>query len=65
MRSRERLKSLNELAGALRVDDFVKSVHVVSLDERALARVAPHVATIAEVEGLDAHARSVRLRWAP
>ena len=50
-------------AGALRVDDFVKHVHVVSLDEGALARVAPHVAAIAEAEGLAAHAESVRMRW--
>lgn len=52
-------------AGALRVDDFCKYVHVVSLDEQTLARVAPHVAAIAEAEGLAAHAESVRMRWAP
>jgi histidinol dehydrogenase len=52
-------------AGALRVDDFQKLVHVVSLDEAALGRVAPHVAAIADAEGLAAHAESVRLRWAP
>lgn len=51
-------------AGALRVDDFVKYLHVVTLDEATLARVAPHVAAIAEAEGLPAHAESVRLRWA-
>lgn len=50
--------------GALRVDDFCKYVHVVSLDEATLARVAPHVAAIAEAEGLAAHAESVRIRWA-
>ncbi|MDQ1401978.1 MAG: histidinol dehydrogenase [Actinomycetota bacterium] len=50
-------------AGALRVDDFLKAIHVVSLDEATLARVAPHVAAIAEAEGLAAHAESVRLRW--
>jgi histidinol dehydrogenase len=49
-------------AGALRVDDFTKHVHVVSLDGPALDRVAPHVAAIAEAEGLVAHAQSVRLR---
>ncbi|HET9443461.1 MAG TPA: histidinol dehydrogenase [Acidimicrobiales bacterium] len=52
-------------SGALRVDDFVKAIHVVSLDGPTLARVAPHVAAIAEAEGLPAHAESVRLRWAP
>jgi histidinol dehydrogenase len=49
-------------ASALRVDDFVKHVHVVDLDRDALARVGPHVAALAEAEGLAAHALSVRLR---
>jgi len=51
-------------AGALRVDDFVKHIHVVSMDETALARVAPLVAALAEAEGLPTHAESVRLRTA-
>ena len=50
---------------ALRVEDFQKLIHVVSLDQAALGRVAPHVAAIADAEGLAAHAESVRLRWAP
>jgi histidinol dehydrogenase len=49
-------------ASALRVDDFIRAVHVVSLDEAALNRVAPHVAALAEAEGLPAHAQSVRMR---
>jgi histidinol dehydrogenase len=49
-------------ASALRVADFQKHVHVVSLDEDAFARVAPHVQAFAAVEGLDAHGRSVALR---
>jgi histidinol dehydrogenase len=52
-------------ASALRVDDFVKHVHVVSLDEAALGKVGPHVAAIAEAEGLPAHADSVRMRSVP
>ena len=52
-------------SGALRVDDFLKAIHVVSLDGPTLGRLAPHVAAIAEAEGLPAHAESVRLRWAP
>ena len=52
-------------AGALRVDDFLKQIHVVSLDRGALERVAPHVAAMAEAEGLAAHAASVRLRTDP
>jgi histidinol dehydrogenase len=49
-------------AGALRVDDFVKHIHVVTLDERALERLAPSVVALAEAEGLPTHAESVRLR---
>jgi histidinol dehydrogenase len=49
-------------AGALRVDDFCKYVHVISLDEPTLARLAPHVVALAEAEGLAAHAQSVKLR---
>ncbi|MCU1463890.1 MAG: histidinol dehydrogenase [Acidimicrobiales bacterium] len=49
-------------SSALGVDDFVKTMHVVTLDEAALARVAPHVAALAEAEGLPAHAESVRVR---
>jgi histidinol dehydrogenase len=49
-------------ASVLRVDDFVKHIHVVSADEAALARVAPHVAALAEAEGLPAHAESARVR---
>jgi histidinol dehydrogenase len=52
-------------ASGLRVDDFCKRIHVVSLDQAALARVAPHVAAIAVAEGLAAHAESVFLRPAP
>jgi histidinol dehydrogenase len=37
-------------------------VHVVTLDREALARVTPYVRAFAEVEGLDAHGRSVTLR---
>jgi histidinol dehydrogenase len=52
-------------ASALRVDDFVKLIHLVSLDQAALARIAPHVGAIADAEGLAAHAASVRMRAAP
>ena len=49
-------------ASALRVDTFCKHVHVVDVDASAFARVAPAVATLAEVEGLVEHARSVTIR---
>jgi histidinol dehydrogenase len=51
-------------SGALRVDDFRKHVHVVSVGEKGLAEVAPHVVQLADYEGLPAHAESVRLRLA-
>lgn len=52
-------------SSALRVGDFLKHIHVVSLDEPTLARVAPHVAAIADAEGLVSHAASVRMRCLP
>ena len=47
---------------ALTVDDFVKQVHVVTLDRAAFDRIAPFVETLATTEGFDAHAQSIRLR---
>jgi histidinol dehydrogenase len=49
-------------AGGLTVDDFLRQIHVVSLDNAALDKVAPHVVAIAEAEGLPAHAESIRVR---
>ncbi len=49
-------------ASALRVDDFQKRIHVVTLDEGALRRVAPYVAALTEIEGLEEHGRSVAIR---
>lgn len=49
-------------SGALRVDDFLKHVHVVTLGMQGLAEVADHVEVLAAYEGLDAHAESVRIR---
>jgi histidinol dehydrogenase len=50
-------------ASALRVDDFRRHIHAVSIEEKALTELGPHVVTLAETEGLPAHAESVRLRW--
>ena len=52
-------------ASALRVSTFQKVVHVVTMDEAALDRVGPYAATIADAEGLDAHAQSLRIRRIP
>ena len=49
-------------SGALTVADFTKEVHVVTADRGALERLAPHVAALADAEGLDAHAASVQIR---
>ncbi|MGH9306544.1 MAG: histidinol dehydrogenase [Acidimicrobiales bacterium] len=49
-------------AGALGTSDFTKAVHFVTMDGIGLARVAPHVAAIAQAEGLAAHAASVLIR---
>ena len=50
-------------ASALRVDDFRRHLHAVSVSEKALEVLGPYVVTLAETEGLPAHAESVRLRW--
>ncbi len=49
-------------AGALSVRDFTKPMHEISVEAEGLAAVGPHVAAIADAEGLEAHAQSVRLR---
>jgi len=50
-------------ASALRVDDFRKHIHAVSMDDEAVRALGPHVVTLAMTEGLPAHAQSVQLRW--
>jgi histidinol dehydrogenase len=49
-------------ASALRVSDFQKHIHVVSLGADALSGLAPHVRAFAAVEGLEAHGLSVEVR---
>ncbi len=51
-------------SSALTVGDFCKDHHVVTITERGMARLGPHTAALAEVEGLAAHAASVQLRLA-
>jgi histidinol dehydrogenase len=50
------------IGSALTVDDFVKQVHVVTVDRDGFDGVASVVETLAAAEGFDAHAESVRLR---
>lgn len=49
-------------ASALGVDDFVRRSHVVRYSPGAAARTAAAAATLADVEGLPAHAAAARLR---
>jgi histidinol dehydrogenase len=49
-------------ASALRADDFRKHIHAVGVTSEALRELGPKVITLAETEGLPAHADSVRLR---
>ncbi len=49
-------------ASALTVGDFMKDHHIVTADPDGLARLGGHVIALAEQEGLDAHAESIRIR---
>jgi histidinol dehydrogenase len=49
-------------ASALRADDFRKHVHAVRVTPDAVRALGPYVVTLAETEGLPAHADSVRRR---
>lgn len=44
------------------LDSFLKYITFQSLTEEGLMNLGPHVATMAEVEGLEAHKRAVTLR---
>jgi histidinol dehydrogenase len=44
------------------VADFLKHHHVIAASDRAIADLGPAVVALAEAEGLDAHAESIRLR---
>jgi histidinol dehydrogenase len=42
--------------------DFMKRTSLLSLDRGAIAELGPAAITLAEAEGLDAHARSIAAR---
>jgi histidinol dehydrogenase len=50
--------------GGLSVMDFVKLITVQDLSSRGLSRMATSIITLAETEGLKAHADSIRVRCA-
>ena len=47
---------------ALTVSDFLKEMHVVTVDAEGFDAVAPAVIALAEAENLDAHAEAIRIR---
>ncbi len=54
---------LAKITGGLSVDTFVRSTTVQRLDEDALDSLSETITTLAEAEGLEAHAESVRKRF--
>jgi histidinol dehydrogenase len=49
---------------ALSFDDYVQKSNIISYSKEELAKVKDHIARIAQMEGLDAHAKSVESRHA-
>ncbi len=49
-------------SSALSVDNFIKKTSLIHYSEAAFHKEADDVITLAEIEGLDAHANSVRIR---
>ncbi len=47
---------------ALSANDFIKSTSIIEYDRKKLAESAEDIIRLAEAEGLDAHAQSVRIR---
>jgi histidinol dehydrogenase len=47
---------------ALSANDFIKSTSIIEYSAEQLAASAEDIIRLAEVEGLDAHARSIRIR---
>ena len=51
-----------KFSSALTSNDFVKSTSIIEYNKQQLAQSAEDIIRLAETEGLDAHARSVRIR---
>jgi histidinol dehydrogenase len=52
------------IRGGLSVHDFLKVISVQQYTRKALAQLGPHAITLAEAEGLTAHANSIRVKLA-
>jgi histidinol dehydrogenase len=50
---------------ALSANDFIKSTSIIEYDKKKLAESAEDIIRLAEAEGLDAHAKSVKIRLRP
>ena len=51
-----------KFASALTCNDFLKSTSIIEYDAEMLAASADDIIRLAQVEGLDAHGKSVRIR---
>jgi len=51
-----------KFSSALTSNDFVKSISLIQYSAEQLAASAEHIVRLAQVEGLDAHARSIQIR---
>jgi histidinol dehydrogenase len=49
-------------ASALSVDNFIKKTSLIQYTKKAFQREAPDIIRLAEIEGLAAHARSIKVR---
>jgi len=50
---------------ALSANDFIKSTSIIEYDKKKLAESADDIIRLAEAEGLDAHAKSIKIRQGP
>jgi histidinol dehydrogenase len=50
---------------ALSANDFIKSTSIIEYDKKKLAESAEDIIRLAEAEGLDAHAKSIKIRLRP
>jgi histidinol dehydrogenase len=51
--------------GGLSAADFVRIATVQTVTPRGIRRIGPHGVALAQAEGLEAHAASIRMRWSP
>ena len=52
-------------SSALSVDNFIKKTSLIHYSEKAFRREAADIVRLADIEGLTAHARSIKVRLKP